>query len=51
MFDRKFVIPPVKSNKIGRNEKVDLIKDGKVKTLKFKKAQVFLKDGWELLEI
>jgi len=49
MFDRKFVIPPVKSNKIGRNEKVDLIKDGKVKTLKFKKAQSLLDDGWEII--
>ena len=33
MFDRKFVIPPAKSNKIGRNEKVDIIKGGKVRTL------------------
>ena len=49
MFDRKFVIPPAKSNKIGRNEKVDIIKGGKVRTLKFKKAQPLLEDGWEIV--
>ena len=48
MFDRKFVIPPIKSNKIGRNEKVDLIKGGVVQTIKFKKAQPLLEDGWEI---
>ena len=49
MFDRKFVIPPARSNKIGRNQKVDIIKEGKVRTLKFKKAQPLLEDGWEIV--
>ena len=40
-----------KNEKIGRNQKVTIQKNNESKTLKFKKAQPLLEDGWELLEI
>ncbi len=48
MFDRKFVKPQVISNKIGRNEKVKIEKGSESKTLKYKKAESLLEDGWTL---
>tara|TARA_B100000287_G_scaffold11221_1_gene11350 strand:- start:383 stop:952 length:570 start_codon:yes stop_codon:yes gene_type:complete len=50
MFDRKFVAPQAVSNKIGRNEKVTIEKGSESKTLKYKKAQSLLEDGWTLVE-
>ena len=48
MYDRRFIVPPAKSNKIGRNQKV-IIKKGKdTKELKFKKTDAYLKNGWQL---
>ena len=50
MFDRKFVKPAAVSNKIGRNEKVTIEKGSESKTLKYKKAESLLEDGWTLVE-
>ena len=49
MFDRKFVKPAAISNKIGRNEKVTIEKGSESKTLKYKKAESLLEDGWTLV--
>ena len=51
MFDRKFVKPAAVSNKIGRNEKVTIEKGSESKTLKYKKAESLLEEGWTLLEV
>ena len=48
MFDRKFVKPAAVSNKIGRN--VTIEKGSESKTLKYKKAEALLEDGWILVE-
>ena len=50
MFDREFKLEPIKreSKKIGRNEKVMITKGSESKTLKYKKAEPMLKDGWVL---
>ena len=50
MFDRKFIKPQAVSNKIGRNEKVTIEKDSKTKTLKYKKAESLMEDGWALVK-
>ena len=55
MFDREFKNDPIKRgvnapSKIGRNEKVTIEKGSDSKTLKFKKAQALLEDGWTLVE-
>ena len=51
MFDRKFIKPAAVSNKIGRNEKVTIEKGSETKTLKYKKAESLLEEGWTLLEV
>ena len=50
MFDREFKQVPVKreSKKIGRNEKVMITKGSESKTIKYKKAELMLEDGWVL---
>ena len=50
MFDREFKQVPIKreSKKIGRNEKVMITKGSESKTLKYKKAEPLLEDGWVL---
>ena len=48
MFDRKFVKPAAISNKIGRNQRVTLTKGSQTKTLKYKKAEPMLENGWML---
>ena len=50
MFDRRHIITPAKSNKIGRNTKVLIKKGDDTQTLKYKKATKFLEDGWTLVE-
>ena len=50
MFDRKFVRPAAVSNKIGRNEKVTIEKGSETKTLKYKKVESYVEDGWTLVE-
>ena len=50
MFDRKFVQPAAVSNKIGRNQKVLIAKGTESKSIKYKKAQSLLEDGWTLVE-
>ena len=50
MFDREFKLEPIKreGKKIGRNEKVIITKGSESKTLKYKKAEPMLEDGWVL---
>ena len=53
MFDREFKQEPMVRGenaplKIGRNEKVTLTKGSKSKTLKYKKAESLMEDGWVL---
>ena len=50
MFDREFKLEPIKreGKKIGRNEKVMITKGSESKTLKYKKAEPMLEDGWVL---
>ena len=53
MFDREFKQEPLVRGenaplKIGRNEKVMIIKGSESKTLKYKKAEPLLEDGWVL---
>ena len=50
MFDREFKQVPIKrvGRKIGRNDKVMITKGSESKTLKYKKAEPMLEDGWVL---
>ena len=53
MFDREFRQEPMVRGenaplKIGRNEKVTIEKGSKSKTLKYKKAECLMEDGWVL---
>ena len=51
MFDREFKQEPYKApKKIGRNEKVLITKGTESKTIKYKKAESLLNDGWTLVE-
>ena len=55
MFDREFKNEPMVRGenaplKIGRNEKVTIEKNSESKTLKYKKAESLLEDGWTLVE-
>ena len=52
MFDREFKQEPIKreGKKIGRNDKVMITKGSESKTLKYKKAEPMLEDGWALVE-
>ena len=53
MFDRELILSPWKrkDTKIGRNTKVLIKKDNETKTIKYKKAESLLNDGWELVEV
>ena len=42
--------PIVSDKKIGRNDKVLIRKEGETKTIKFKKAEALLKEGWEIVD-
>ena len=50
MFDREFKQVPIKrvGRKIGRNDKVMITKGSESKTIKYKKAEPMLEDGWVL---
>ena len=53
MFDREFKSEPLVRGvnaplKIDRNEKVTLTKGSESKTLKYKKAELLMEDGWVL---
>ena len=52
MFDREFKQEPIKrkSKKIGRNDKVLIAKGTESKTIKYKKAEPLLDNGWTLVE-
>ena len=49
MYDRKFKQEPLRTNKIGRNEKVTISNGSETKVLKYKKAQPLLSDGWDIV--
>lgn len=56
ILDRKYVKEPIKNGvnapvKIGRNQKVVISNGSDNKTLKFKKAQNMLEDGWTIQEV
>jgi|TARA_B100000287_G_scaffold213890_1_gene201855 peptide deformylase len=56
ILDRKYTKEPIKRGvnapvKIGRNQKVVISDGSKSKTLKFKKAQTMLEDGWTIQEV
>ena len=53
MFDREFKQEPIKreGKKIGRNDKVTISKGSESKTIKYKKAELLLSDGWELTSV
>ena len=53
MYDREFKLNPWKrrDEKIGRNTKVLIKKGNETKTIKYKKAESLLNDGWELVEV
>ena len=42
--------PVVADKKIGRNDKVLIKKGSETKTIKFKKAEALLKEGWEIVD-
>jgi len=50
MFDREIKNVPIKKEKkIGRNEKITIIKGTKEKVVKYKKVDKFLDEGWEIV--
>tara|TARA_R110000824_G_scaffold264157_1_gene452989 strand:+ start:2074 stop:2664 length:591 start_codon:yes stop_codon:yes gene_type:complete len=53
MFDREFKQEPIKreGKKIGRNEKVKVTNGYEIKTLKYKKAESLLSNGWEMMNV
>ena len=53
MFDREFKQEPIKreAKKIGRNEKIKITNGYEIKTLKYKKAESLLSDGWEIVYV
>ena len=42
--------PVVVERKIGRNDKVTIQKGSETKTLKYKKAEQFINDGWQIID-
>jgi peptide deformylase len=53
MYDREFKRIPTlrKFDKIGRNDKVLIKKENETKTIKYKKIESYLSDGWSLVEV
>jgi len=53
MFDREFKNIPYKrkDEKIGRNQKVTITNGSETKSIKYKKAELLLNDGWKLTTI
>ena len=56
IMDRKHTKEPIKRGvnapvKIGRNQKITITDGSTFKTLKFKKAQTMLEDGWTIQEV
>ena len=42
--------PVIADKKIGRNDKIVIRKGSETKTIKFKKAESLLKDGWQIVD-
>ena len=53
MYDRELILNPWKrkEEKIGRNTKVLIKKGSETQTIKYKKAELLLSDGWELTSV
>ena len=51
ILDRKYEPELLKSNKIGRNQKVTISNGSETKTVKYKKAESLMEAGWKLEEI
>tara|TARA_Y100000593_G_scaffold88951_1_gene172181 strand:+ start:114 stop:722 length:609 start_codon:yes stop_codon:yes gene_type:complete len=53
MFDREFKKVPTlrRFDKIGRNQKVLIKKENETKTIKYKKIDNYISDGWSLVEV
>ena len=51
MFDRQFNNTVINGPRISRNQKIIIAKDSEEKTIKFKKAESFLANGWSMKEI
>ena len=51
MFDRQFNNTVINGPRISRNQKIIITKDSEEKTIKFKKAESFLANGWSIKEI
>ena len=49
MYDRQFKQEPLRVNKIGRNQKVTISNGNETKVIKYKKAEPFLTDGWDIV--
>ena len=47
--DIRYIPEPMKSNKIGRNEKVMIEKDGETQYIKYKAAESLLEEGWKII--
>ena len=52
MFDRELKLEPYKreGKKIGRNEKIQITNGKETKTIKYKKIEPFLTEGWSMVE-
>ena len=42
--------PVTVDKKIGRNDRVTIKKGSKTKTIKYKKAEQFIDDGWQIID-
>ena len=51
ILDRKYTPEILKSDKIGRNQKVTISNGSETKTVKYKKAESLMEAGWKLEEI
>ena len=51
MFERAATKPIISGPRIGRNQKIIIHKGSDIKTIKYKKSEQFLEDGWTIKEI
>ena len=51
ILDRKYIPETLRVEKIGRNQKVIITNGSEERTIKYKKAEPLLSDGWELTSV
>ena len=51
ILDRRYTPETLRVEKIGRNQKVVISNGSDSKTIKYKKAQQLMEDGWTLQEV